>query len=457
LKIAIPKYNLGNYVTLVLLHIGLGLVLYLYLPLSKIIFLCLMVYFIGRIILAHDNNKTREILLASAYFVGIEVLFRMTKAGVSYEASKYLVILFMAMGMFFKGVSGKGYPYFIYLILLVPSIVVASITLSFDATFRTNIAFVLSGPVCLGMAAIYCYDRKVSQKLIMEILLYIALPTIALTTYLFLYTPSVKDVLSNTASNSATSGGFGPNQVATSLGLGMFIMVVRLFISSPSMVLKYLNMTIFVAMTFRAFVTFSRGGVVAAVIVSAVFLGTLFFKSSYKQKNQIIGSLILFGLAASIAWIISSNQTLGLLDKRYANEDSQGREKQDLATGRVDLFVNELEGFLRRPFLGVGASRTKDIRVEEGIGHLPSHNEIGRLLGEHGLFGIIVLTILILKPLGYRSTNKKNIFFYAFLAFWFATINHTGMRIAAPSFIYALALLNVSYEKRPVYRKQINK
>ena len=457
MKIAIPKYNKGNYVALVMLHISLGVVLYLYQPLSKLIFICLMIYFIGRIILAHDNNKTREILLASAYFVGAEVLFRMTKAGVSYEASKYLVILFMMMGMFFKGVSGNGYPYFIYLILLVPSIVVASITLSFDATFRTNIAFVLSGPVCLGMAAIYCYDRKVSQELIMNILLYIALPTIALTTYLFLYTPSVKDVLSNTSSNSATSGGFGPNQVATSLGLGMFIMVVRLFLSSPSLVLKYLNMIIFVAMTFRAFVTFSRGGVVAAVIVAGVFLFTLFFKSSYKQKNQIINSLFLFAFAAAISWVISSNQTMGLLDKRYANEDAQGREKQDIATGRVDIFVDELEGFLRRPFLGVGASRTKDIRVEEGIGHLPSHNEIGRLLGEHGLFGIFVLTILIFKPLGFRSANKKNIFFYAFLAFWFATINHTGMRIAAPSFIYALALLNVSYEKRPIHRKQINK
>ena len=83
MKIAIPKYNKGNYVALVMLHISLGVVLYLYQPLSKLIFICLMVYFIGRIILAHDNNKTREILLASAYFVGAEVLFRMTKAGVS--------------------------------------------------------------------------------------------------------------------------------------------------------------------------------------------------------------------------------------------------------------------------------------------------------------------------------------------------------------------------------------
>ena len=92
----------------------------------------------------------------------------------------------------------------------------------------------------------------------------------------------------------------------------------------------------------------------------------------------------------------------------------------------------------------------------ETIGrHLPSHNEIGRLLSEHGFLGILIILILIIKPLAYRTTNKRNLYFYAFFCFWFATINHSGMRIAAPSFIYALALLNITNEKYPLYRKQI--
>src|SRR5690606_15084608 len=111
--------------------------------------------------------------------------------------------------------------------------------------------------------------------------------------------------------------------------------------------------------------------------------------------------------------------------------------------------------FLSSPFIGIGASRVKNRRVEISGNHLPSHNEIGRLLSEHGFLGIVILIILIFTPLFYYSSNNKNIFFYAFLAFWFATINHSGMRIAAPSFIYALALLNVTHEKRPVHRKQI--
>lgn len=445
-----------NYITLVLLHIGIGVILYLIPPISRLFFIILLIYFLLRIVLASNADKTKEVLLACAYFAGVEVLFRMTKGGLAYEASKYLVIVFMVIGIYFKGLSGKGYPYFIYLILLVPAVIVASMTLSFDARFRTNIAFVLSGPVCLGISALFCYDRKITRKDLFDIVLYIALPSIAMATYLFLYNPSVKDVLSGTDSNAAASGGFGPNQVSTALGLGMFAIVVRLFLKSPSMLLKLLNLTILGAMTFRAIVTFSRGGVIAAVIVVAAFLWTIFYRSSTKMRNQIIGMFLLFVIAISVTWVISSNQTRGLIDKRYANKDSLGREKEDLSTGRLNLFKEEIDGFLSSPFLGIGASRVKDKRIQSSGEHLPSHNEIGRLLSEHGFLGVIILSILILKPLGFRTSNKRNFLFYAFLCFWFATTNHSGMRIAAPGLLYGLALLNIVHENAPKINLKTN-
>ena len=440
-----------NYIALVLLHIVIGVAIFLFQPLSRLYFIFLVGFFMIRIVLASNSQKAQEVLLACAYFASVEVLFRMTKGGLSWEASKYLVIVFIVMGMFFKGIDGKGYPYFFYLILLVPAILVASVTLSFDAKFRTNIAFVLSGPVCLGAAALFCYDRKITQRQILDVIMYLALPAIATTTYLFLYNPSIKDTLSGTASNSASSGGFGPNQVSTILGLGMFAIVVRLFMKSPSLGLKIVNLLILGAMTFRAIVTFSRGGVFAAIIVIAGFLWTIFYRSSGKQRNQITGLFILFSIAIAVTWTISSNQTQGLIDKRYSNQDALGREKQDLTTGRLNLFMEEIDGFLNNPFLGIGASRVKDVRVESSGQNLPSHNEIGRLLSEHGFLGIIILLILIIKPLAYRSSNKRNYYFYAFFFFWFATINHSGMRIAAPSLLYALALLNVT-DKRSIVK-----
>lgn len=416
-----------------------------------------MVYFLVRIIVLPSHLKSREVFFACAYFAGIEVLFRMTKGGLAYEASKYLVILFMMMGMFFKGISGRGYPYFFYLIAMVPAVLVASSTLSFDANFRTNIAFVLSGPVCLGIAALFCYDRKVTKTELLEIIKYIALPCIAMTVYLFLYNPTIKDTLSGTASNAATSGGFGPNQVSTALGLGMFAMVVRLFLQSPNLFIKIVNLVILGAMTFRAIVTFSRGGVFAAAIVVIAFMATIYLRSTRRNRQQMIGITVLLSIALVITWTISSNQTMGLIDKRYANENAQGIEKSDITTGRLDLFMEEIDGFINSPFLGIGASRVKDVRVEAGIGHLPSHNEIGRLLSEHGILGLVIIVILLIKPLAYRTKHKGNFLFYAFYCFWFATINHSGMRIAAPALLYAFCLLTVINDAPAIHRKQLKK
>lgn len=445
------------YFSLVLLHILIGVVLFVFEPLSKLYFILLMFYFTIRIIVLPQQQKTREIFFACAYFSGVEVLFRMTKGGLSYEASKYLVIVFMLMGMLYKGLSGRGYPYFFYLIALVPSIVVASITLTFDANFRTNIAFVLSGPVCLGIAALFCYDRKISKTELLEIVKYIALPCITTTMYLFLYNPTIRDTLSGTASNAATSGGFGPNQVSTVLGLGMFAMVVRLFMQSPTLFLKLVNVFILGAMTFRAIVTFSRGGVFAAAIVVIAFMATLYVRSTWRVRQQMIGVTVLLGIALTLTWVISSNQTMGLIDKRYANQNAQGIEKEDVTTGRLDLFMQEIDGFVNNPFLGIGASRIKDIRVELYNNHLPSHNEVGRLLSEHGILGLIIILILIIKPLVYRTQHKGNFLFYAFFCFWFATINHSGMRIAAPALLYAFCLLKVTNDAPSLYRKQLKK
>lgn len=442
----------SKYIFLILIHVVIGFLIYAVKPVAKIYFFAAFIYFLGSIIVVPKSKKTVTIMCACAYFVGVEVLFRMTKAGVAYEASKYIVILFVLLGMFFKGISGRGYPYFAYLILLVPSIIVASFDLDADANFRTNLAFVLSGPVCLGLAALYFLDKKVKHSDIIEALAQLSMPIVSMAIYLLLYNPTIKESIKSTASNYTASGGFGPNQVSTILGLGIFAFTVRLIIKSPSFFLKVFNGIFLVLLAYRAIITFSRGGVFAAIITIIAFLLIFYSKSKPRVRNNIIGSIAVLVLTMTVSWFISSNTTMGLVDKRYTNKDSLGREKADLTTGRTVLVLNELDGFFKNPFLGIGASNTKYNREGKSV---VTHNEISRLLSEHGIFGLIILLILIFAPMSYRGTNKKNIFFYAFLAFWFATINHSAMRIAAPALFYALALLDIEYEKRPLRRKRV--
>ena len=273
--------------------------------------------------------------------------------------------------------------------------------------------------------------------------------------YIFFYNPSVKEVLRNTGSNRAASGGWGANQVATVLGIGMFVFAVRLFTKSPSIGLKVLNIVLFCAIGFRAFVTFSRGGVLTGLMSIIAFLVIYYSVVSRKEKNNIITIFFLFCATLALTWAITSNQTGGFIDLRWANKDHIGRQKKDVTTGRGELFQKEIDGFISSPFFGIGSSRAKDQRIEiEGQG-VTSHSEVSRILAEHGMLGLIILLILIFKPLDFRTKNKRNYYFYAFMCFWFATINHSSMRIAAPAFIYALALLNVTNEKNPIHRKQL--
>ncbi|WP_179005969.1 O-antigen ligase family protein [Winogradskyella forsetii] len=451
------RYHFTNdlYVALVLLHLLIGVGIYSIPQFSKLYFTIVSIFFIGKVLLSSKASKTMWVLFGCAYMAAAESLFRMTGGGLFYEFSKYYIILLVLIGMFFTGVSGKSYPYFIYLILLVPSVLVASTTLGYDLNFRKSVAFVLSGPVCLGASALYCYSKKITQEQLLQILAYMTFPVLTMMVYLFLYNPSVRQVLQGTGSNFEASGGYGPNQVATLLGLGMVALIVRYFLKSPTLFLKVFNLVLLGLVTFRGLVTFSRGGIFTAIIMIFGFLVVLYGTSKYKRRQQIIGSVFILAIGVVITWSITANQTDGLIENRYANQDATGREKSDLSTGRVDLFMNEIEGFLRHPFFGVGANGMKQVRLEEEGKIIASHNEVSRLFSEHGIFGVIILILLIFTPLVYRSKHKGNLLFYSFLIFWFATINHSAMRIAAPGFIYGLALLNVTHEKkRLIYRKR---
>ncbi|GAA3613942.1 O-antigen ligase family protein [Flavivirga amylovorans] len=446
------------YINQIILHVGIGLGVYFFKPASKVLFLIVLGICAFSIIKAPPRKRYVYVLSACAYIVGSEVFFRMTSGNFLHEASKYLVVVFLLIGMLIgDGVNKKGYAYIIYLIFLIPGIIVASSSLNYDTNLRTAIAFNLSGPVCLGITALYCYGRKISIKSLQEVLMYALLPIISTTTYLFLYSPTIKDTLSGTQSNFEASGGYGPNQVSTILGLGVFLLAGRLFLQSKALFIKVINIGVLAFMTYRAIVTFSRGGVFVAFLIILAFIITFYFKASSRSRRRIFGSTFVLGIGVILTWFVSSASTYGLIDKRYNNEDALGRTKDDITTGRAGLLTNELNEFFENPFFGVGVGKLKELRLEkEGI-NAASHNEMSRIIAEHGIFGFVAFLILLLTPLLLRFRNKKNIYFYSFYLFWFLTINHSSMRIAAPAFIYGLCLLNVYYDKPSLHRKQVIK
>ncbi|WP_031427754.1 O-antigen ligase family protein [Flavimarina sp. Hel_I_48] len=448
------KYN-NLYIRLLLLHVCIGLGLYLFRPLGTIYFLVSVVYFLYFILKnGNDHNQT---LIAAAYMTGGEVIFRMTSTVIPWETGKYSVICFLLIGLFLSGTTRKSAPYWLYLILLLPGVIYAATTLDLGTNVRKAIIFNLSGPVCLGIAALYCYDRRITKLQLQYVLWAIAMPVVAMGSYLYFYTPNTQDVLNGTSSNFALSGGFGPNQVATILGLGMFAVFVQVFVNAKNKWVFGINLFVLMLLTYRAILTFSRGGVLTALIVCVAFLFSYFQGISKPRKSTIMGYITMVTGAILLVWFVTSVRTMGLIDLRYANKDAAGRIKENISTGRSELISSELSFFKENPIMGIGVGKTREYR-EDVYGILAaSHNELSRLLSEHGIFGFAALLLLIFVPLAYRLTNRKNYLFYSFFGFWFLTINHSSMRIAAPAFLYALALINIVHEKKvTLHREQIS-
>jgi hypothetical protein len=103
--------------------------------------------------------------------------------------------------------------------------------------------------------------------------------------------------------------------------------------------------------------------------------------------------------------------------------------------------------FLDNPILGVGVGKGAEVRLKDTGNSVASHDEITRMLAEHGSLGAIGLLILFFTPLFLYFDNKYNMYLLCFFAFWFFTINHAAMRIAAPAFVYSLTLLHVFFSK----------
>jgi hypothetical protein len=430
-----------SYVYLILFHVFIGVLGYAIPFASKIYGYSIFIYGVYYII--KSQNRNNEALIVAAYVVGSEVFLRMTGGSPLYEISKYGVIVFLLIGMYYSGFSKGAAPYWIFLLLLVPSVVISTFTLNFDTNIRKTIAFNISGPVCLGLASLYTFRRKISLEDINRILFSMGLPIITCMVYLTLYTPNVRDVVTSTQSNFETSGGYGPNQVATILGLGMFIFFSRIILESKTKFLIVINLIIALNITYRGMLTFSRGGMITGFMMIFLLLVFLYFKSNFGGRVKLNYIIVLLVAVLFATWTYTSFQTGGLIDKRYANQDAAGRVKKSQFTGREDIARSEIDMFFKNPVFGVGVGKGTEVRlVETGIIAL-SHDEITRMLAEHGSLGILALLILFFTPLVLYLENKFNMFLLCFVAFWFLTINHAAMRTAAPAFVYSLSLLNV--------------
>lgn len=409
-------------------------------------FIAAFAFFCYRMITS--QNKLVTALMVAAYFTGLEVFTRMTWSFLFWEQAKYIVMFFSLWGMLYVGFKKNAVPYVVYFLFLLPAVGLSYSNIDFDENLRKTVMFNLSGPFCLSVASVFCFGRTIKKGDLLQILDYIVYPLIATTIYVILYTPTARDIFTSASSNAAASGGFSGNQVSTVLGLGFFILLTRFFIPYKNVLVHWTMMFFMALMGYRALLTFSRGGVVAAVLMAIIFIAFYYLNSTAITKRKTMIKLFVIGFGVVFLWGYTEVKTGGMITNRYTNKNASGIEKEDITTGRGVLIEAELNQFLRNPWLGGGVGSSSD-NFEEELGvKAATHNEVSRMFSEHGLFGLLALLTLIFAPMITKLQGRKNIYFLPFLLFWFLTLMHSSMRVAAPAFIYALCLLNIDY--RPV-------
>ena len=441
------KYILNNRLLFIGIHILMGYVSTLLKGsiILKLFWVLIIGFFI--FIITFKKNKNEEALYLASYLVGAEVFIRMSDGFLLYETGKYGIILFSILGIIWGPVKQKtSISFLVYVLFLVIGIVFTQVPLG--ESLRKSIAFNLSGPISLGFFALYCYKRTITILQLKELLFVCLLPVFSIISFVYFRTPDLEELVFNGSSNFSTSGDFGPNQVATIIGFGVFILSVFIFTRVQLSLSIFLDIIFLLYFTYRGLLTFSRGGMITAIFAFFIFV---LFMLLY-QKNTFIKvfkflfiTLILFlGI-----WLYTSDITGGMIDNRYSNKNATGIEKKDISAGRFQLFSAQLENFYESPILGIGVGNGKYKRIESGKRiTAASHNEITRLIEEHGLLGILALLILLVKPLQniYFSTNYQRAFLMSFYVFWFLTINHSAMRIAFPAFVYGLSLIKIDHE-----------
>ena len=431
-----------NKLLFICIHLVIGFIATI-LPIGKIYTLLIIVT--GIIIILITRNKNEEALYLLSYLVGAEIFIRTINGAILYETGKYGLILFSLLGIFLGPIKGKiSISLLIYILLL--SIGIMFTQLPPGESIRKAIAFNLSGPISLAIFALYCNFRHITIKELNQLLFFVLLPIFSMISLVYFKTPSLEDLVFTTSSNFDTSGGFGPNQVSTMIGVGTFIIAIFIILRVQLSKYLFLDIIFLAYFTYRGLLTFSRGGMLTAGVALVAFIGCIVLHKRLTFKKLFLYTSVSFALFIGV-WLYTTNITGGLISNRYAGKNAKGVQKKDASAGRGAIFEAQLESFYKSPFFGIGVGNGKYKRMETNLKYTAAaHNEISRLLEEQGILGFIALLILLFKPLVniYFGTMYQRSFLISFYVFWFLTINHSAMRLAFPGFIYGLSLIKIT-------------
>ncbi len=388
---------------------------------------------------AGSSAKPEQVAGAAAYVTGAETLWRMTGAAIFWEFGKYALIIILLIAIFRSGrLKGPLWPLFYFLFML-PSIVLPMSDVGSDE-FRNQVSFNLSGPLALAISVWYFSTLELTHEQIQRVFVSLIGPTTGVAAIALFDTLSASTIYFTNNSNFITSGGYGPNQVSTALGLGALMAFLLSLNPKASRGIKVVMAVMLIILTAQCALTFSRSGLYAAG--GSAIIGVFYLFRLPKTKIKIISGIVILVLFATfIALPQLDSFTDGALSKRFINTKLTGRDR---------LIMADLQAWSDHPLFGVGPGQAKTYR-QDYRANTSAHTEFSRMLAEHGSFGLAAIFLLLLMAIQYiyRPRPGSNKAITAAMISWsFFYMLTAAMRLVAPAFTFGLAAVSISTEDK---------
>ena len=365
------------------LHIPLALLMSRYSVLATAH--ALLTFLLGLFWALTDKRGQRTAYIG-AYIVGAEVLWRMTRAGVFWEFSKYAIIVIFIVALLQQRKRQKIYrlaPAFFYFVLLLPSLVYTFDFLPFTIA-RQQAAFNLSGPLALSVSLLFFANVKLTTAQLQQCLLAIAAPALSICVLAIWGIVTADYLLFVNSSSELFSGGFGPNQVASALSLAVLTLFFYLLDAKHTFALRLIAFGIMGICATMSMMTFSRGGPYMAIAGLVLAIPFLLREGSLARRRLIVITGLLLILTVVIIPYLN-DFTGGALYRRFQDIETSGREL---------IVQGEIQAWLENPIAGTGPGLATDYRLAF-FRTSRSHTEFTPYVGRAWIDGVAQYSVVI--------------------------------------------------------------
>ena len=404
------------------------------------------------------RSSVRYLFPLTIYLASFEVFARLLGSSpfIPWELSKYLILLISFLNLFFLKYQMKSFFGFLLFLLLIPGIIIDS----GNNISLNQLAYNVLGPMSIACLLIIFEKDKITETNFNSFLKLIWFSSISLLIYVAIETPDISKLNFSLNANFQATGGFGSNQIATILGLGMFLSFYAWMNKLEFSGSHRIDGFFIFLFAYQGFLSFSRGGMLVGIFCILIYYLLLIRSDNYegftikrKLKPATFFGIGLFFIFSS--YFIINIFSEGNINYRYLGETEttlSGEKIKTLntiTTGRYEIMEGDLELWKENFIFGTGVGSSKLMR-NNGLDRNASHNEFTRLLAEHGIFGflyIFILLIFFFRLVFLKKRTVGNAIVVTLFMIGVGTMMHSGMRTFVSPIFIALSSMIITENK----------